>query len=69
MMHTADSSSALSLMAGRMQFGYGSLGFTTLGMCTPTKSAASDITTSGRHIHTSAEAVKAGRLIVVKALA
>jgi hypothetical protein len=35
-----------------------------------TKSAASDITTSGRHIHISpAEAVKAGRLIVAKALA
>ena len=38
-----------------------SLGFTTLRVCTSTKSAASDITTSGRHIHTSpAEAVKAG---------
>ena len=35
-----------------------------------TKSAASDMTTSGRHIHTSPdEAVKAGRLIVAKALA
>ena len=46
------------------------LGFTTLRVCTSTKSAASDITTSGRHIHTSpAEAVKAGRLIVAKALA
>jgi hypothetical protein len=39
------------------------------GVCTPTKSAASDITTSGRHIHTSAEAVKSGRLIVAKARA
>ena len=47
-----------------------SLGFTTLRVCTSTKSAASDITTSGRHIHISpAEAVKAGRLIVAKALA
>jgi hypothetical protein len=41
------------------------LGFTTLRVCTSTKSAASDITTSGRHIHTSpAEPVNAGRLIV-----
>jgi hypothetical protein len=40
------------------------------GVRTSTKSAASDITTSGRHIHIStAEAVKAGRLIVAKALA
>jgi hypothetical protein len=29
-----------------------SLGFTTLRVCTSTKSAASDITTSGRDIHT-----------------
>jgi hypothetical protein len=47
-----------------------SLGFTTLRVCTSTKSAASDITTSGRYIHISTdEAVKAGRLIVAKALA
>ena len=47
-----------------------SLGFTTLRVCTSTKSAASDITTSGRHVHNSpAEAVKEGRLIVAKALA
>ena len=47
-----------------------SLGFTNLRVCTPTKSAVFDITTSVRHIHTSpAEAVKAGRLIVAKALA
>jgi hypothetical protein len=46
------------------------LGFTTLRVCTSTKSAASDITTSGRDIYTSpAEAVNAGRLIVAKALA
>jgi hypothetical protein len=38
-----------------------SLGFTTLRVCTSTKSAASDITTSGRHSHTS--------LIVAEALA
>jgi hypothetical protein len=45
-----------------------SLGFTTLRVCTSTKSAASDITTSGRHIHTSpAEAVEAWRLSVAKA--
>jgi hypothetical protein len=42
-------------------------GLTTRRVCTSTKSAASDITTSGRHIHTSpAEAVNAGRLIVAK---
>jgi len=46
------------------------LSFTTLRVCTSTKSAASDITTSGRHIHTSpAEAVNTGRFIVAKALA
>lgn len=28
-----------------------SLGLTTLWVCTPTSSAASDITTPGRHIH------------------
>jgi hypothetical protein len=47
-----------------------SLGFTTRRVCTSTKSAASDITTSGRDIHTRpAEAVKAVRLIVAKASA
>ena len=47
-----------------------SLGFRTRRMCTSTKSAASDIPTSGSRHHTRpAEAVKAVRLIVAKALA